>query len=124
MSEAMLGVGSLAPARCCREPEKFRWDMLLPFSGTLSASPAAPCPGSPPPGDLKTSSASRCRLSRSWADAGAELGTLGVEGGGFWKSEVLEGCGGAGLEELEGWRSPEDWGESEDKDESLSKHNT
>lgn len=120
----MLGVSSLPPTRCCWEPEKARWDVLLPFSGTLSASPAPPCPESVLPGDMKTSSASRCRLSRSWEDTGAEQGRLGVEDGGFGKSEELEGCGGVGLEELELWSSAEDWGESEDKEESLSKHNT
>lgn len=42
MSEAMLGVGSLFPARYGCEPEMARLEVLLPFSARLVLTPPLP----------------------------------------------------------------------------------
>lgn len=96
-----------------------RLEAHLPFSARLLPTPPPPCPKS---GDLKGSSASLRRFSRSWPDTGTERGMSEEEEGGFWESEK-EGCG-LGLEELDLRACNEDGGESEDKGASLSKHST
>lgn len=116
----MLGVGSLPPARYCWEPEMARLEVLLP----VSARPRPPpCPKSVLPGDLKGSSASLRRFSRSWADTGEALGMSEAEEGGLGESEETEGRG-VGLEELDLRTCTEDGVESEDGDVFFSKHST
>lgn len=125
MSDAMLGVGSLPPARYCWEPEMARLEVLLPVSARLwppPPPPPPPCPKSMLPGDLKGSSDSFRRFSRSWADTEAERGMSWLEDGGLEESEETEG---RGVEEELGLRTcTEDGVVSEGEDVSLSKHNT
>lgn len=74
------------------------------------------------PGDLKGSSDSFRRFSRSWADTEAERGMSWLEDGGLEESEETEG---RGVEEELGLRTcTEDGVVSEGEDVSLSKHNT
>lgn len=123
MSEAMLGVGSLPPTRYCWDPEIARLEVLLPVSARPRPPPLAPpCPKSVLPGDLKGSSASLRRLSRSWADTEEERGVSDVEEEGTG-SEEMEGRG-VWLEELFLWTCMEDGVESEDEEVFLSKHST
>lgn len=109
MSEAMLGVGSLFPARCCWEPEMARLEVFLPLSNRPS-----PWAGS---AGVKASSASRRRFSRSWADTWAGRETSEEEGEGD-----LGAGRGSGLAELDLRTWTEEGAASEVA--SLSRHRT
>lgn len=91
-----------------------RLEVLLPFSSKLS-----PCPRSALPRDLKGSSTSLRRASRSWADRDVEGGSWELGEALIWVSEETLGRG-FWLEELELFT--EDGGEPED--ESVPKYNT
>lgn len=93
----MLGVGSFPPAWYCCDPELARFPVLLPTSARLS--PRFPTILSALPEDMKGSSVSLWRASRSWGDTEGAPETSGVVEGSLWGSEETEGLG-VGLEEF------------------------
>lgn len=127
MSDAMLGVGSLPPARYSWDPDMARLEVLLPVSARLLPPPPpfppTPCTKSMLAADFKGCSACFCRFSVSWADTVAERGISKVEEGGLGGSEETEGCG-IGLEELALRTCTEDEAGSEGEEGLLSRHNT